>query len=287
MAMIHVNRGATSLGVFSEEEVREGLRTGRFAPSDIGWREGLANWQPLSQFPEFASVAGPAVPPVRAGAAPPSALAAARTGLPWEHRQERGFFSAFIETLVMVLTKPGTAFTIMRTEGGLGEPLLYAVIGGGVGVIVWFIFSLALNSLGFFNPRETGFSSMVGTSVSFIVFIWRLVAIAAAPFVLGGLVHLSLVLIGGANKTFETTFRVISFSQGSTAPLQLVPCCGGLVALVWFLVASCIGVARAHEIDSGRATLAVLLPIIACCGGGLLLLFLFGGLALLQQNWSH
>src|SRR5437667_6587595 len=86
MAMIHVNRGATSLGVFSEEEVREGLRTGRFAPSDIGWREGLANWQPLSQFPEFASVAGPAVPPVRAGAAPPSAVAAARTGLPWEHR---------------------------------------------------------------------------------------------------------------------------------------------------------------------------------------------------------
>ena len=47
--MIHVNRGATSLGVFSEEEVREGLRTGRFAPSDIGWREGMATWQPLSQ----------------------------------------------------------------------------------------------------------------------------------------------------------------------------------------------------------------------------------------------
>jgi hypothetical protein len=53
MAMIHVNRGATSLGVFSEEEVREGLRTGRFAPADIGWREGMATWQPLSQFPEL------------------------------------------------------------------------------------------------------------------------------------------------------------------------------------------------------------------------------------------
>ena len=38
MAMIHVNRGATSLGVFSEEQIREGLRTGRFASSDIGWR---------------------------------------------------------------------------------------------------------------------------------------------------------------------------------------------------------------------------------------------------------
>ena len=52
--MIHVNRGATSLGAFPEEQVREGIRAGRFLPSDLGWREGMASWQPLSQFVEFA-----------------------------------------------------------------------------------------------------------------------------------------------------------------------------------------------------------------------------------------
>jgi general secretion pathway protein G len=56
--MIHLNRGATSLGIFSEEEVREGLRSGRFVPGDMGWREGMANWQPLSQFSEFAPSGG-------------------------------------------------------------------------------------------------------------------------------------------------------------------------------------------------------------------------------------
>jgi hypothetical protein len=286
MAMIHVNRGATSLGVFSEEEVREGLRTGRFAPTDIGWREGMANWQPLSQFAELAG-ATPAAPPPQISATATSEPAAPRGGLPWEHRQERGFFTAFVETLVMVLTKPSTAFSVMRIEGGLGEPLLYAIIGGGIGVIVWFLFSLGLNSLGVLTPRETGFGPMLGMTVSFMVLVWRLVAVAVAHLVFGGLVHLSLMLIGDAKKTFETTFRVIAFSQGSTAPLQLVPCCGGLVALVWCLVANCIGVARAHEIDTGRATLAVLLPMIVCCGGGLFLLFIFGGLAALQHNWSH
>jgi hypothetical protein len=286
MAMIHVNRGATSLGAFSEEEVREGLRTGRFAPTDIGWREGMADWQPLSQFPELGGAA-PAAPPAQIGAAATPEAAVPRSGLPWEHRQERGFFNAFVETLIMVLTKPSEAFTAMKREGGLGEPLLYAIIGGGLGVIVWFIFSLALNSFGLLNARETGFGPMMGMSVSFVVLVWRLVAVAVAPFIFGGLVHLSLMLVGGANKAFETTFRVISFSQGSTAPLQLVPCCGGLVALVWCLVANCIGVARAHEIDTGRATLAVLLPVIVCCGGGMLLLFMFGGLALLQQNWNR
>jgi hypothetical protein len=30
-----------------------------------------------------------------------------------------------------------------------------------------------------------------------------------------------------------------------------------------------------------------LLPVIVCCGGGILLLFVFGGFALLQQNWGH
>lgn len=52
--MIHLSRRATSLGIFSEQEVWEGLRSGRFAPTDSGWREGMENWQPLSHFSEFA-----------------------------------------------------------------------------------------------------------------------------------------------------------------------------------------------------------------------------------------
>src|SRR6267154_518053 len=76
MAMIHVNRGTTSLGVFSENEVREGLLSGRFAPTDIGWREGMANWQPLSQFSEFALSGGP--PPPVGPPPPPISLTATR-----------------------------------------------------------------------------------------------------------------------------------------------------------------------------------------------------------------
>src|SRR3954453_14874899 len=106
MAMIHVTRGATNLGLFSENQIRQGLSAGRFVPTDIGWREGMATWQPLSQFPEFGGAAAPAVPPVQPGATPTSTIVGGRPGLPWEHRQERGFFNAFIETLAMVLTRP-------------------------------------------------------------------------------------------------------------------------------------------------------------------------------------
>jgi hypothetical protein len=95
------------------------------------------------------------------------------------------------------------------------------------------------------------------------------------------------MIVGGANKPFEATFRVLAFSQGSTGPLQIIPLCGGLIAGVWALVVNCIGLARAHETSTGRATLAVLLPVIVCCGGGLLLLFLFMFGALGAWSGSH
>jgi hypothetical protein len=66
----------------------------------------------------------------------------------------------------------------------------------------------------------------------------------------------------------------------------MIPICGGFIAGVWALVCNCIGLARAHETDTGRAVLAVLLPVIVCCGG-IFLVFMFGGLALLQHTSTH
>jgi hypothetical protein len=278
MAMIHVNRGETSLGAFSDEEVREGLRTGRFIPTDIGWREGMVSWQPLSQFPDLGAAA-PAAPPAQINAGAISEAAAPRSGLPWEHREERGFFNAFVETLVMVLTKPGEAFTVMKREGGLGEPLIYALIGGCLGGIVSLLFSLGLQSVGFFANRHDTFAAMAGMGVgsaAFIILIPLFVIIGL--FIGSAIVHLCLMIVGGANQSFETTFRVVAFSQGSAGPLQIIPICGGLISGVWALVCNCIGLARAHETDTGRAVLAVFLPLIVCCGGVLVIAFMFGAL---------
>ena len=279
MAMIHVNRGTTTLGVFSDDEVREGLSAGRFAPTDIVWREGMATWQPLSQFPEFGVAAvGSDVPPVQPGAAPISTTVSERTGLPWEHRQERGFFNAFIETLTMVLTRPAEAFSVKR-EGGFGEPLIYALIGGCVGGIVAFLFSLGFQSMGLFADKNNGLATITGMGIGSAAMIIVLpLFIVIGLFIGSGIVHLCLMIVGGANQPFETTFRVVAFSQGSAGPLQIIPLCGGLISGVWGLVCNCIGLARAHQTDTGRAVLAVFLPLIVCCGGGLLIAFMFGAM---------
>src|SRR5437762_6561084 len=277
MAMIHVNRGATSLGVFPEEQVREGIGAGRFLPSDLGWREGMASWQPLSQFTEFADdmAAAPAAsaPPTQTPAAPamiaPTAgsTSAPRSGLPWDERHSKGLFSAFIETLQMVLTRPSEAFIAMRREGGLGEPLFYAIIGGSFGLVFYFIYQLAFQSLGMFANRPNPLAHLVGASVGgVILIIFVPVLVAIGVFINAAIFHVCLMIVGGAKQPFETTFRVICFASGSVFPLMVVLLCGGVIACIWGIVLRCIGFVRSVETDTSFAVLAVLLPVVLCCG---------------------
>jgi hypothetical protein len=275
MAMIHINRGATSLGTFSEEEVREGLRTGRFVPTDIGWREGMATWQPLSQFPELAATA-PTAPPPQTGATAISEPTAPRSGLPWDERQTKGFFNAFVETLLMVLGKPGVAFTAMKREGGFGEPLLYVIVGSSFGIIVYLLMTLLLPSAIPLGDRH-GVGRLVGAGIgSIFMIILAPVFATISAFIASAIFHVCLMIVGGAKQSFETTFRVVCFIGGSVDPLLIIPFCGGLIVGIWKIVLYCIGLSRAHETDIGRAVLAVFLPLIVCCGGGLLLAFMIG-----------
>src|SRR5687768_7597004 len=125
MATIHVARDGAKLGEFSIEQVREGLKTGQFRPTDLGWQTGMADWRPLSDF----AVEKP-TPEVAQLTPEPGPGPAAEVGLPWEHRHELGFFKAFLDTASMLLMKPGEAFVMMKREGGLIDPLLFAMIGG-------------------------------------------------------------------------------------------------------------------------------------------------------------
>jgi hypothetical protein len=66
----------------------------------------------------------------------------------------------------------------------------------------------------------------------------------------------------------------------------MIPFCGGWIAMVWNIVVEIIGLARSHEIDTGKAALAVLLPIMVCCGG-LILLGVLGGFSALSLLQKH
>src|SRR4029079_16985655 len=140
-----------------------------------------------------------------------------------------------------------------------------------------FLFSLLLHSFGMFTDQRNPLGAMAGMGIGSMGFIILApLAIVICLFIVAGIVHLFLMIVGGANQPFETTFRVLAFTQGSTGVLQLIPVCGGVIAAVWGIVVNCIGLARAHETDTGRAVLAVVVALVICCGGPIILLMVVG-----------
>lgn len=64
MVQYHLARNGQQLGVFSEDEIRSGMTTGKFLPDDLLWSEGMSDWQPAGgrfQAPVVALPQSPAV----------------------------------------------------------------------------------------------------------------------------------------------------------------------------------------------------------------------------------
>ena len=273
--MIHVARDGAKLGEFTLEQIREGLSTGQFRPTDLGWQSGMAEWRPLSEF-VVATSAPPSAPAPLAVTGTP----AAGTGLPWENRQQIGLVKAWLDTVSLLIAKPSEAFTMMRPEGGMMDPLLFGLIGSCAGAVVSILFQTLMQSIpGFGGGSNDLFRSLGVSHVGFMVIYAVLspLLVVMGLFIGSAILHLCLMLVGGANRPFETTFRVVCFTAGSANLFSMIPMCGGFIALVYSIVLECIGLSRAHQTTTGKALMAIFLPLIVCCGVCTILVIVLGG----------
>jgi hypothetical protein len=239
--------------------------------------------------------APPPLPPLAATPPPPGGLppvpsppgwtpagGSGRRRTPWDERDRLGLLTALVETTREVLTEPTRFFRTMPLSGGIGSPLLYAVIVGWIGLVATALYqaifrSIAGSRFAAFGDRPE-LAAMLGWAESWGGFLVQ--AVFGGVFVLigvflgAGILHLMLLLLGGARRDFEATLRVVSFAQ-ATSVVFLVPFCGQFVGAVWTLVLYVIGLAQAHEIGAGKALAAVLLPIVlfCCCCAGIFTLF--------------
>lgn len=56
----------TQQGPVSDGQIKQLIAAGHIQPADLVWKNGMADWQPLSQISELATTAAPAPPPVPA-----------------------------------------------------------------------------------------------------------------------------------------------------------------------------------------------------------------------------
>jgi len=317
-------QGDQRQGPVSDSELDALLAAGTINENTLVWKEGMANWMPLKEARPSApgadvpagwikcTATGRYFPPeeiVYLDGKPYSAAAKGavlqgvlqtgtlpsadqnRTGPPWENREQLGFFPAIWETIRGVLTDPANTFANMRREGGLGGPMIYYIIlgwAGGVAAMLYqFFFQSGIATLA--KNESNPALQMMGTGMFVVIYaVLMPVLLVIGSFVGAGILHLSLMVCQGAKQPFETTFRTYCYARGSAAVLLLIPFCGGLASWIWALVSLCIGVARTHEITTGRAVLAVLLPTIVCCTAiGFVFVMMFGAIAAAAQGGHH
>jgi hypothetical protein len=202
--------------------------------------------------------------------------------VPWEDSGV-GVLAGLVETTKRVLLEPTDFFRRMPVTGGIGRPFTYALVLGYLGVAVAAVYNAIMHAvLGTTfatftqRPELARYAGMLeggfGLAVSLIL---GPVLVAVGLFIGAGITHLCLLLVGGAQRGFEATFRVIAYIQAA-AVFSVLPFCGGLIGGVYRIVLAILGLAEAHRISKGTAALAVLLPLLllcCCCAGGLMLAF--------------
>ena len=184
----------------------------------------------------------------------------------WEDPNTRWTVKGLLSSLKESLFAPSVFFRSMNVAGGITDPMLYALITGMVGWMTYYFWLIVLH-----DPLS-GYIPIKGAS-EFDVFQGAGIAAAAlvAPFMLiaslfiwAGCLHLILMMVRGAKNGFEATFRVVSYSVGAYIFL-MIPFCGALISAIWTIVLAIVGLKEAHGTTGGKASFAVLFPLIMCC----------------------
>ena len=265
---IHVARQQQQLGVFAPEEIIAGLSSGRFLASDLAWREGMAAWTPLGDWPEFRGV----------GVTPPSLGQAKDTVAPvmpsWEHGASVG---NFIATIKEVALDPVRTFANLR-DGGYARPisftywsLLPAWLCGSLvyGALLGFMSTVGAAALPTTNDPFMAWIASVGPMVAALaISAFLAVFFLFVPlfnFVGAGITHL-LLLPWGPSGSYAQTYRANAYAYGAFMPFAFIPCVN-YVVMPWQLVAAIIAHSQVHRIAWWKVTVSlVVIPCLCVCG---------------------
>ena len=206
-------------------------------------------------------------PPIEPGptAPPPD------NGLPWE-AQNAGLGSIF-PTALGFISRPTEAFGAMSLSVDLVRPIAYFVTWALIGACISQLWSLVL-----YDAMLGVVRSLAGSQFERLAPLMHrpgpvqlLLGLVVTPlvalvfvFVWGAVVHLMLTLLGGANRGFTATLRVMCYAE-TTQIAALLPGIGGFIALVWGLILEVMGLSLAHKTEGWKAALAVVLPLFLCC----------------------
>lgn len=189
-------------------------------------------------------------------------------GFPWPPLEGAPIVAALGQTWKSSTFDPSVFFRQIPRDGGTGPAVIYYMV---VGMLVAGA-TLFWRALSFYTGRmatDTLASELGLRALDPVVgFLLSPALLLLTLAVSAGVIHVLLLLFGGANHGFGTTLRVTCYAY-SPMLLAFVPILGPVIGGVWMLVLLVVGLREAHETEGWKPLLAVLLPFFL-----LLLLFL-------------
>jgi hypothetical protein len=228
-----------------------------------GWGAPPQGWTPPAGPP-------PGWGPVPPGAVPPPAEQSA----PFAERARRGFLRSYVETWKLSAVEPARFFRQVRISE-TGSAVFFGALALTLGnwaalVFTYLTANATVNFVGQITRRMDGrvdtlpltqliqgltLRSFIGQVIATPLLAVIGVYLTAAVF------HLVLLVVRGAPRGFDATLTVVGYASGIFL-VRALPVCGGLIATVWFAVAAIQGLGEAQRSGSGKAAVAVLLPVV-------------------------
>jgi hypothetical protein len=187
----------------------------------------------------------------------------------WEDMENLGFLRAFFGTVGEALFHPTLFYSRMPVDRGLTNPLIFAILMGVLGGLIGLVYQFLMMSF-FGNMFESqGFGDlsvpmMIGWAIGLPILT------IVGLFLGGGILHVCLMIVRGNRRGFEATFRVIAYGM-STQIFAIIPFLGGLIGGIWALVIEIIGIRESHGTTTGKAALAIFLPLLIIVAFGVIL----------------
>lgn len=193
-------------------------------------------------------------------------------GAPWD-RGEGSWINAYISTIKLSFTRPTYFFSSVARSEDMGRPFFFALINAVIVALVVAAYQIGFQTFLAGAQVASSVQSVVSAlSGPVAALIGVLIMLFVVPiltciglFISSGIYHVCLMLLGGATRPFVHTFRVVCYSSGPQL-LQVIPLAGGMVAGVWQLVLTIMGLKTVHNTTYGKVVIAVFLPMLLCCG---------------------
>lgn len=212
---------------------------------------------------------------------------------------EGGWASAYIQTIKLSFTQPARFFEGVGRAEGYWRPLVFALINSMIVAVLVAAYQLGFQTIvaganitwtaNVLKPMGT----LLTAPLALMIVLAAIIIVVPLLTVLGLLItaaiyHLCLIILSGASRSIEQTFRVVCYSTGPQL-LQILPIAGGVLAAVWQVVLTIMGLKIVHRTTYGKTIIAVFLPLLVCCT--IVILFLAavmgtviaGALAAIQQ----